>query len=180
MRSFLDAIDGHLRLMPDFRPKGLAELIRPKCQVLYFPVEHPPISGLTDAGQREDVQDESCTGNDEESSAAESSAKCAAVVSQPLHIVWPHRWSVRVPAWMHAAVHVHVYTYGTGTRQLGFKSKEYYICMCVSFREHDKGPEEFCEVLLQLLEAGVEFNVSFLGAHTNDIPGVDIMYIVHV
>ena len=52
--------------------------------------------------------------------------------------------------------------------------------MCVSFREHDKGPEEFCEVLQQLVEAGVEFNVSFLGAHTNDIPGVDIMYIVHL
>ena len=45
-----------------------------------------------------------------------------------------------------------------------------YMYMC---REHDKGPEEFCAVLLKLLEAGKEFKVSFLGAHTTDIPGLN-------
>lgn len=39
-------------------------------------------------------------------------------------------------------------------------------------REHDKGPDEFCEVLLKLSEAGKEFLVSFLGSHTKDIPGL--------
>jgi hypothetical protein len=37
-------------------------------------------------------------------------------------------------------------------------------------REHDKGPDNFCAVLLKLLEAGREFKVSFLGSHTSDIP----------
>ena len=38
-------------------------------------------------------------------------------------------------------------------------------------REHDKGPEEFSSVLMKLVDANVEFVVSILGEHTNDIPG---------
>ena len=41
MDSFLDGIDSHLRLMPDSRPRGLTDLIRHKCSVLYFPLELP-------------------------------------------------------------------------------------------------------------------------------------------
>lgn len=41
MSSFLDSIDIYLKLMPDYRPKGLADLIRPKCRILYFPLELP-------------------------------------------------------------------------------------------------------------------------------------------
>ena len=41
MDSFLDGIDSHLRLMPDSRPRGLTDLIRHKCRVLYFPLELP-------------------------------------------------------------------------------------------------------------------------------------------
>ena len=39
--SFLNTIDSYLHLMPDYRPKGLAERIKPKCSVLYYPVEIP-------------------------------------------------------------------------------------------------------------------------------------------
>ena len=40
-----------------------------------------------------------------------------------------------------------------------------------SYREHDKGPEEFSSVLMKLLAEEVDFRVSILGSHTNDLPG---------
>ncbi|XP_065830025.1 tRNA-queuosine alpha-mannosyltransferase-like [Oscarella lobularis] len=62
MNSFLSNIQSYLKLMPDYRPKDLADQIRPKCRVLYYPVDFP------------------------------SYASSAVDETKLLHIVWPHRW----------------------------------------------------------------------------------------
>jgi len=67
MNSFLDSINSYLNLMPDHRPKNLKEKIAPKCDVAYYPIDF----------------------NEARLQPSDRPSKDS---SQPLHIVWPHRW----------------------------------------------------------------------------------------
>lgn len=46
-----------------------------------------------------------------------------------------------------------------------------FVLLFFNCREHDKGPAEFAEVLLNLKDKGYCFKVSLLGKQSDDIPG---------
>ncbi|XP_071957428.1 tRNA-queuosine alpha-mannosyltransferase-like isoform X1 [Antedon mediterranea] len=147
MESFLSSIGTFLKLMPDFRPKGLAEKIRPKSKVLYFPIEFPimndPIAdvmeGLTLAEQAsslhesQEVFEKSKDRAIKSGVTGEQTVSCSSVLSQlssPLKIVWAHRW------------------------------------------EYDKNPDLFFRTLYKLLDSGEDFRISVLGEHYSEIPDI--------
>lgn len=143
MESFLSSISSFLKLMPDFRPKGLDQLIRPKCKVVYFPLMGREQMGGTSSAEQEIVHEVPAGEIFEENLVVDTNGEKIVKVkrnsphpgtesdmSRPLHIVWAHRW------------------------------------------EHDKGPDLFFHTLYQLADQNLEFKVSVIGETFSEVPEI--------
>ncbi|XP_035208965.1 glycosyltransferase-like domain-containing protein 1 isoform X1 [Stegodyphus dumicola] len=73
--SLLSNLSTFFNIMPDYRPKNLEDLIRPKCEILYFPIDIPK-RNVRESG----AVFQNC------------SEKRKEKLQEKLHIVWPHRW----------------------------------------------------------------------------------------
>lgn len=146
--SFLTSISSHFKIMPEPRPKNLESKIRPKCSVLYFPIDFAHIC----IGQKKMYHTHEKTRDlahvlenkpknfllDENNKADNLATVGNKSLTLPLkvdssdilHIVWPHRW------------------------------------------EHDKNPEEFFCVMFRLKEAGAPFNLSVIGESYSEKPEI--------
>ncbi|KAM9850675.1 tRNA-queuosine alpha-mannosyltransferase isoform 1-T1 [Aulostomus maculatus] len=154
MDSFLSSISSFMKRIPDQRPRDLDQLIRPKCIVLYYPVQFADISRLlpkhkllpqpADTSHSDDLIPPLTTDKllfpDPERQTKQGLHGSGSVdltpeqdpegLRKPLHIVWPHRW------------------------------------------EHDKNPELFFSTLMKLKEKELEFHLSVLGETFTDVPDV--------
>ena len=99
MDAFLGNINTFMGILPDYRPRGLPEAIRPKCRVLYYPIEVPtPLRCMMRKVLEKIMHNNSIDSEQQESvvvgegvSNEEASSVCCER-NDPLHIVWPHRW----------------------------------------------------------------------------------------
>ena len=86
MESFLSSVTSFFKLMPDYRPKGVADVIRPKCSVLYFPMLYHNIGqcqadnsshlSVTETVPKVNVHPEDSCGNPEEYKSGQAGSGC--------------------------------------------------------------------------------------------------------
>ncbi|XP_062434862.1 glycosyltransferase-like domain-containing protein 1 isoform X2 [Rhea pennata] len=206
MESFLTSIGKFMKLIPDHRPKDLEKIIRPKCQVLYFPVKFPDVSRFMpkhklahlekiigvkrtgDAYQREGLPTQ------QQSGAPGSLTKTSSVRLEPglcegqpgLPATQPERppSPLATPeASSKAGASERTNPCQEGDKQhltfnpcnilsgADYQQRPLHVVWPHRW-EHDKDPETFFKVLLQLKEKELPFHVSVLGESFSEIPDI--------
>ncbi|XP_028847638.1 tRNA-queuosine alpha-mannosyltransferase [Denticeps clupeoides] len=175
MESFLSSIPSFFKTMPDHRPRDLDKLIRPKCQVLYFPIrfsnvtrflpEHklqnrPGQSQGDDITQRQKVNDlvdqRRTDGSLLSASEVSSDSPEGCVRTQSLTV--NRRQESGGPHQCEPA------QFPPSARPLRIVWPHRW--------EHDKDPELFFNTMLKLKERGFSFHFSVLGETFTDVPDI--------
>lgn len=170
MESFLSSINTVLKTMPDYRPKGLAEKIRPKCQVLYFPLHLPPRGNHT--YQRTlmlSPEETVCKGHEDSPGVTGDINNLTSLSEKPdTDALIDCDTKVPVCSVRNDQSSNEVLSPPEAKRQ---KTRPLHIVWAHRW-EHDKDPETFFSTLFQLKEAGLEFRVSVLGEQFTDNPEI--------
>ncbi|XP_038607708.1 glycosyltransferase-like domain-containing protein 1 [Tachyglossus aculeatus] len=194
MESFLTSIGTFTRLIPDHRPKGLEDAIRPKCRVLHYPILFPDVSRflpgrklchpettLGEKGSQETSDsegapsrmagraEESLTGNGsvERETQSGPEGERSSDLSTPTEA--SNRAAVPAGANQHQVGDEECLTSDLSGNE--DQQKPLHIVWPHRW-EHDKGPELFFKTLLRLKEAGLTFRVSVLGETFSDVPDI--------
>uniref|UniRef100_A0A8C9R6G3 tRNA-queuosine alpha-mannosyltransferase n=1 Tax=Scleropages formosus TaxID=113540 RepID=A0A8C9R6G3_SCLFO len=194
MESFLTSIHTFVKLIPDHRPRDLEARIRPKCQVLHFPIRFPDVRRFLPQHKRARFQgenpfEEGC--GPEPLGALSGSENCASVEGPELDTKIPaHGSQIEIHTPLHQepqcmsqspaeALHGHGSAAPTRDRDAmvglcdcGPSGREPLHIVWPHRWEHDKDPELFFETLLKLKERGLSFQVSVLGETFTEVPAI--------
>ncbi|NWW35106.1 GTDC1 protein, partial [Panurus biarmicus] len=200
MESFLKSIGKFMKLIPDHRPKDLEKIIRPKCQVLYFPVRFPDVSrfmpehklarlkeGIGVKRNGDAYQSEGLPGQEESRAVMKTSdahPESGLCEPQPGLCTTQHEGLPSPPA---APVQAEApestnpcqgedkqcLTFNLSNILSGLDYQQRPLHIAWPHRwEHDKDPETFFKVLLKLKEQNLPFHVSVLGETFSEIPDI--------
>ncbi|XP_041329139.1 glycosyltransferase-like domain-containing protein 1 isoform X10 [Pyrgilauda ruficollis] len=200
MESFLKSIGKFMKLIPDHRPKDLEKIIRPKCQVLYFPVRFPDVSrfmpehklarlekviGVKRNGDA--YQSEGLPGQQESRAVMKTSGahpESGLCEPQPGPCTTQHEG---LPSPAAAPVQAEApestnpcqgedkqrLTFNLSNILSGLDYQQRPLHIAWPHRwEHDKDPETFFKVLMKLKEQDLPFHVSVLGETFSEIPDI--------
>ncbi|XP_078307455.1 tRNA-queuosine alpha-mannosyltransferase isoform X4 [Panthera onca] len=204
MESFLTSIGKFMKLIPDHRPKDLESIIRPKCQVIYFPIRFPDVSRFMPKHKTTHLQKIlSLKGNGgaapsmapafhQEQKGSENllknfnseSGPCNAAQQENLGSSLTQEPDLRMCHSSDNSSSLHEEDKQNTTSSPcdifgGIDDPQRPLHIVWPHRwEHDKDPESFFKVLMHLKDLGFNFHVSVLGETFTDVPGWKLCIVV--
>ncbi|KAF7656164.1 hypothetical protein LDENG_00045700 [Lucifuga dentata] len=162
MESFLSSISSFMKRIPDQRPKNLEQLIRPKCEVLHFPVQLPDVTRFLPKHKllRQPVK---VSHVDDITELQEQQQLGVDGPQSPRPQQDPRNQDQQDP---------HQSCCESRTQQRPEEEVKPLHIVWPHRWEHDKNPELFFSTVLKLKEKRLNFHLSVIGETFTEVPGI--------
>ncbi|XP_063789807.1 glycosyltransferase-like domain-containing protein 1 isoform X2 [Pseudophryne corroboree] len=183
MESFLTSINKFMKMIPDHRPKDLEQIIRPKSQVIHFPIRFPDVSRFLPEHKRvllkilphkslesldHSRESEVMSRNDaaEDASGHSEHQIGENVMQQSEKLI-----DIKTSLTENYSGADHVMSNPSSSTLRCDSQRPLHIVWPHRW-EHDKDPETFFKIMMRLKEQELPFHLSVLGETFTDAPEI--------